>query len=95
MPKASLSVCGNIRVEVTQVPEEIRGKLLDIVICRVFQITILIDTYELLSAECVTRWCHVSRCVCLDRVGEFYICSSVHRNSRLKKSNKMQLYADI
>ena len=25
----------------------------------------------------------------------FYICSSVHRNSRLKKSNKMQLYADI
>jgi len=26
---------------------------------------------------------------------EFYICSSVHRISRLKKSNKMQLYADI
>ena len=25
----------------------------------------------------------------------FYICRSVHRNSRLKKSNKMQLYADI
>jgi len=25
----------------------------------------------------------------------FYICSSVHRNSKLKKSNKMQLYADI
>jgi len=25
----------------------------------------------------------------------FYICSSVHRNSRLKKSNKMQQYADI
>ena len=25
----------------------------------------------------------------------FYICSSVHRNSRLKKSNNMQLYADI
>ena len=26
---------------------------------------------------------------------KFYICSSVHRNSRLKKSNKMQQYADI
>ena len=25
----------------------------------------------------------------------FYICSSVHRNSRLKKSNKMQQYGDI
>ena len=25
----------------------------------------------------------------------FYICSSVHRNSTLKKSNKMQQYADI
>jgi len=25
----------------------------------------------------------------------FYICGSVHRNSRLKKSNKMQQYADI
>ena len=25
----------------------------------------------------------------------FYICSSVHRNSRLKKSKKMQLYTDI
>jgi len=25
----------------------------------------------------------------------FYICSSVHRNSRLKKPNKMQQYADI
>jgi hypothetical protein len=52
--KATLSVCGNIRVEVTQVPEGIRGKLLDIVICLVFQIDMLIDTYELLSAECVT-----------------------------------------
>jgi len=79
----------------TQVPEGIRGKLLDIVICLVFQIAMLIDTYELLSAECVTRWWHVSRCVCLDRGGEFYVCSSVHRNSRLKKSNKMQLFAHI
>ena len=26
---------------------------------------------------------------------QFYICSSVHRNSRLQKSNKMQQYADI
>ena len=26
---------------------------------------------------------------------QFYICNSVHRNSRLKKSNKMQQYADI
>jgi len=26
---------------------------------------------------------------------QFYICSSVHRNSRLKKSNKMQHYVDI
>ena len=26
---------------------------------------------------------------------QVYICSSVHRNSRLKKSNKMQQYADI
>ena len=25
----------------------------------------------------------------------FYICSSVHRNSRLKNSNKMQQYADF
>ena len=25
----------------------------------------------------------------------FYICGSVHRNSRLKKSNEMQEYADI
>ena len=25
----------------------------------------------------------------------FYICSCVHHNSRLKKSNKMQQYADI
>jgi len=25
----------------------------------------------------------------------FHICSSVHRNSRLKKYNKMQQYADI
>ena len=25
----------------------------------------------------------------------FYICSFVHRNSRLKKSKKMQLYEDI
>jgi len=25
----------------------------------------------------------------------FYLCSSVHRNSRLNKSDKMQLYADI
>ena len=24
-----------------------------------------------------------------------YICSSVHRNSRLKESNKMQQYADV
>ena len=28
-------------------------------------------------------------------LSKFYICSSVHHNSRLKKSNKMQLYADI
>ena len=26
--------------------------------------------------------------------GLFYICSSMHRNSRLKKSNKVQLYTD-
>jgi len=26
---------------------------------------------------------------------QFYVCGSVHRNSRLKKSNKMQEYADI
>ena len=26
---------------------------------------------------------------------EFFTCSSVHRNSGLKKSNKMQQYADI
>ena len=26
---------------------------------------------------------------------KFYICGSVHRNSRLKKTNEMQLYADI
>jgi len=26
---------------------------------------------------------------------KFYICSSVHRNSRSEKSNKMQQYADI
>ena len=26
---------------------------------------------------------------------QFYICGSVHHNSRLKKSNKMQQYADI
>jgi len=26
---------------------------------------------------------------------KFYICIFVHRNSRLKKSNKMQQYADI
>jgi len=26
---------------------------------------------------------------------QFYICSSVHRNSRLNKSNRMQQYADI
>jgi len=26
---------------------------------------------------------------------KFYICSSVRRNSRLKKSNEIQLYADI
>ena len=26
---------------------------------------------------------------------EFYICGSVHRNSRLKKSKKMEQYADI
>jgi len=26
---------------------------------------------------------------------KFHICSSVHRNSRFKKSNKIQLYADI
>ena len=64
-------------------------------ICLVFQIGILIDTYELLSAEYVTRWCHISWYDCLDRLGEFYICSSVHRNSRWKKSNNMQLYADI
>ena len=25
----------------------------------------------------------------------FYICGSVHRNSRLRKSNKMQQYADV
>jgi len=31
----------------------------------------------------------------LDKRVEFYICSSVHRSSRLKKSNKMQQYADI
>ena len=31
----------------------------------------------------------------LDKAVEFYICSSVHRNSRLKKSNKVQQYADI
>jgi len=28
-------------------------------------------------------------------INEFYIRGSVHRNSRLKKSNKMQQYADI
>jgi len=33
---------------------------------------------------------------CLNCVFFFvYICSSVHRNSRLKKSNEMQQYADI
>ena len=26
---------------------------------------------------------------------EFYICSFIHRNSRWKKSNEMQQYADI
>ena len=26
---------------------------------------------------------------------EFYICSSMHRNSRLNKSNRMQQYTDI
>jgi len=26
---------------------------------------------------------------------KFYICCSAHRNSRLKKSNKMQQYADM
>ena len=30
-----------------------------------------------------------------DTSPKFYICGSVHRNSRLKKSNKMQQYADI
>ena len=28
-------------------------------------------------------------------VFKFYICSSMHRNSRLNKSNKMQRYTDI
>jgi len=65
VPRASLSVCGNIRVEV---PEGIRGKLWDIVVCLVLKIAILIDTYELLSAECVTRY--VSRCDCQERLGE-------------------------
>jgi len=32
---------------------------------------------------------------CIKYIVECYICSSVHRNSRLKKSNKMQQYADI
>ena len=30
-----------------------------------------------------------------NKYGKLYIHGSVHRNSRLKKSNKMQLYADI
>ena len=33
--------------------------------------------------------------VTCDISGLFYISSSVHRNSRLKESNKMQQYADI
>ena len=32
---------------------------------------------------------------CLFGVDKFYICGSMHRNSRLKKSNKMQLYTDV
>jgi len=28
-------------------------------------------------------------------IGQFYIRGTVHRNSRLKKSNEMQQYADI
>ena len=31
----------------------------------------------------------------LHRYLKFYICSPVHHNSRLKKSNEMQQYADI
>jgi len=33
--------------------------------------------------------------LCVKKWDKFYICSSVHRNSRLKKSTKMQQYADI
>ena len=38
---------------------------------------------------------HISVKTCKYTPYIFYICGSVHRNSRLKKSNKMQLYADI
>jgi len=31
----------------------------------------------------------------LSQKTKFYICSSMHHNSTLKKSNKMQQYADI
>jgi hypothetical protein len=33
--------------------------------------------------------------ICLFVIDKFYIRGSVHRNSKLKKSNYMQLYADI
>lgn len=39
-------------------------------ICLVFQIAILIDTHELLNAECVRGWCRVSWCDSLERLGE-------------------------
>ena len=33
--------------------------------------------------------------MCENKYWNFYIRGSVHRNSTLKKSNEMQLYADI
>jgi len=37
---------------------------------------------------------NISYC-CQQYKSKLYICSSVHRNFRLKKSNEMQQYADI
>jgi len=37
---------------------------------------------------------NISYC-CQQYKSKLYICSSVHHNSRLKKSNKMQQYADV
>ena len=55
--------------------------------------TVMLDSLVEVPIKFVTMQIELKKV--LSQEIKFYICSSVHHNSRLKKSNKMQLYVDI